>query len=178
VLATPNAAVPALSPKADAVAGALTNAQELRLRAARPLPAKSVDRTLQVTLDGDMAKYIWALNGQFWPNITPLEVKQGERVELVFTNQTGMSHPMHLHGHVFQVTEINGTPLSGARRDTVLVTPRQTVKVQFDAAYPGYWMLHCHLLYHQAAGMQTVLKYAGFEDAHYNPLASRAEFTR
>jgi FtsP/CotA-like multicopper oxidase with cupredoxin domain len=58
------------------------------------------------------------------------------------------------------------------------VTPRQTVKVQFDAAYPGYWMLHCHLLYHQAAGMQTVLKYAGFEDAHYNPLASRAEFMR
>jgi FtsP/CotA-like multicopper oxidase with cupredoxin domain len=178
VLATPNAAVPALSPKADAVAGALTNAQELRLRAARPLPAKSVDRTLQVALNGDMAKYIWALNGQSWPNITPLEVKQGERVEIVFTNPTGMSHPMHLHGHVFQVTEIDGTPLSGARRDTVLVTPRQTVKVQFDAAYPGYWMLHCHLLYHQAAGMQTVLKYVGFEDANYNPQASRAEFTR
>jgi FtsP/CotA-like multicopper oxidase with cupredoxin domain len=176
VLATSNAAVPALSPKAGAVAGALTNAQELRLRAARPLPAKPVDRTVEVTLDGDMAKYIWALNGQSWPNITPLEVKQGERVELVFTNRTGMSHPMHLHGHVFQVTEIDGTSLSGARRDTVLVTPRQTVKVQFDAAYPGYWMLHCHLLYHQAAGMQTVLKYGGFEDANYNPLASRAEF--
>jgi FtsP/CotA-like multicopper oxidase with cupredoxin domain len=178
VLATPNAAVPALSPKADAVAGALTNAQELRLRAARSLPAKPVDRTLRVTLDGDMAKYIWALNGQSWPNITPLEIKQGERIELVFANQTGMSHPMHLHGHVFQVTEIEGTPLSGARRDTVLVTPRQTVKVQFDATYPGYWMLHCHLLYHQAAGMQTLLKYAGFEDANYNPLVSRAEFNR
>jgi FtsP/CotA-like multicopper oxidase with cupredoxin domain len=89
-----------------------------------------------------------------------------------------MSHPMHLHGHVFQVTEIDGTPLSGASRDTVLVTPRQTVKVQFDAAYPGYWMLHCHLLYHQAGGMMTVLKYEGFENRDYNPLASRAEFAR
>jgi FtsP/CotA-like multicopper oxidase with cupredoxin domain len=99
-------------------------------------------------------------------------------VELVFSNQTGMSHPMHLHGHAFQVTEIDGTPFSGATRDTVLVTPRQTVKVQFDAAYPGYWMLHCHILYHQAAGMMSVLKYQGFEDPNYNPLASRAEYAR
>jgi FtsP/CotA-like multicopper oxidase with cupredoxin domain len=178
VLATPNAIVPTLSPKADVLAGALTNAQELQLRAARPLPAKPVDRTLQVTLNGDMANYVWGLNGQTWPNITPLEVKKGERVELVFTNQTGMSHPMHLHGHVFQVTEVDGRPIAGAMRDTVLVAPRQTVKVQFDAAYPGYWMLHCHILYHQATGMMTVLKYEGFEDSNYNPLASRAEFAR
>jgi FtsP/CotA-like multicopper oxidase with cupredoxin domain len=178
VLATPNAAIPRLSPKAGAVAGALTNTQEGLFRAARPLPTKPVDRTLQVTLNGDMARYLWALNGQAWPTITPLEVKKGERVELVFTNQTGMSHPMHLHGHVFQVTEIGGTPVSGAMRDTVLVTPHQTVKVQFDAAYPGYWMLHCHILYHQAGGMQTVVKYQGFENTAYNPLASRAEFGR
>jgi FtsP/CotA-like multicopper oxidase with cupredoxin domain len=178
VLATPNAAIPQLSPKADAAAGALTNTQELQFRAARPLPAKPVDRTLRVTLDGDMARYIWALNGQIWPDITPLEVKKGERVEIVFTNQTGMSHPMHLHGHVFQVTEVDGKSIAGAMRDTVLVMPRQTVKVRFDAAYPGYWMLHCHILYHQAGGMMTVMKYQGFEDASYDPLASRAEFTR
>jgi FtsP/CotA-like multicopper oxidase with cupredoxin domain len=178
MLATPNAAIPTLSQKAETVAGALTNAQELRWQAARPLPAKPVDRTLEVALNGDMAKYVWAINGQTWPNITPLEVKKGERVELVFTNQTGMSHPMHLHGHVFQVTEIGGTPLSGATRDTVLVTPNQTVNVQFDAAYPGYCMLHCHILYHQTAGMMSVLKYQGFEDRNYDPLASRAEFAR
>jgi FtsP/CotA-like multicopper oxidase with cupredoxin domain len=178
VLATAKARIPTLSQQAETVAGALTNAQELRLRSARPLPAKPVDRTLQVALNSDMAKYIWAINGQTWPNITPLAVKQGERVELVFTNQTGMSHPMHLHGHVFQVTEIDGQSFSGATRDTVLVTPRQTVKVQFDAAYPGYWMLHCHILYHQAAGMMTVLKYEGFADPNYNPLASRAEYAR
>jgi FtsP/CotA-like multicopper oxidase with cupredoxin domain len=137
-----------------------------------------VNRTLQVTLDGDMARYAWALNGQAWPNVTPLEIKQGERVELVFTNQTGMSHPMHLHGHVFQVTEIDGTPFSGATRDTVLVSPRQTVKVQFDAAFPGYWMLYCHILYHQAGRMQTVVKYQGFANTAYDPLAFRAEFGR
>jgi Multicopper oxidase len=84
--------------------------------------------------------------------------------------------PMHLHGHVVQVTEIDGTPLSGAAPDTVLVTPRQTVKVQLDAIYAGYWMLHCHLLCHQPGGMMTVLRYEGFENRDYNPLASRAEF--
>jgi FtsP/CotA-like multicopper oxidase with cupredoxin domain len=178
VMATPHATLPVVNPKADKVAGALTNAQERLFRAAHPLPTKPMDRTLQVTLNGDMAKYTWALNGQAWPNITPLEVKRGERVELVFTNHTDMSHPMHLHGHVFQVTEIAGTPLAGATRDTVLVTPRQTVKVQFDALYPGYWMLHCHILYHQAGGMMTVVKYQGFDNAAYNPLASRAELSR
>ncbi len=44
-----------------------------------------------------------------------------------------------------------------------------------DAAYRGYWMLHCHILYHEAVDMMSVLKYQDFEDASYNPLASRAE---
>ena len=63
VLATPHATMPVLTPKAERVAGALTNAQELQLRAARPMPAKPVDRTLQVALNGDLAKYVWAING-------------------------------------------------------------------------------------------------------------------
>jgi FtsP/CotA-like multicopper oxidase with cupredoxin domain len=178
VLVTAGAAVPALSARAPKPAGALTNGQESRLRSLHPLAGKPLDHRLSVTLGGDMAAYVWSLNGQVWPRITPLEVKQGERVELGFVNQTMMTHPMHLHGHVFQVTEVTGAPLRGAKRDTVLVPPRQTVKVEFDAVYPGYWMVHCHLLYHQAAGMMTVLHYQGFTNASYDPLASAAEFPR
>jgi FtsP/CotA-like multicopper oxidase with cupredoxin domain len=178
VLATPGAEVPRLPPKAKAVAGALTNVQERRLQARQPLAPRAIDRRLRVTLNGDMARYVWTLNGQAWPRITPLQVKQGERAEIAFVNETGMAHPMHLHGHVFEVTEIDGTRLPGARRDTVLVLPRQTIKVQFDAAYPGYWMIHCHVLYHQAAGMMTVLHYAGFENRSYDPMASLAEYSR
>jgi FtsP/CotA-like multicopper oxidase with cupredoxin domain len=125
-----------------------------------------------------MAAYVWSLNDQVWPKITPLEIKQGERVELSLVNRTLMTHPMHLHGHVFQVTEIGGARVQGAKRDTVMVIPQQTVKVEFDALYPGYWMVHCHLLYHQAAGMMTVLHYQGFESRSYDPLASMAEFSR
>jgi len=178
VLATAGTTVPTLSPKAPRVAGALTNQQEARLRALHPLARRPIDRRLRVTLGGDMRTYVWNLNGQVWPKITPLEVKQGERVEITFENQTPMTHPMHLHGHVFQVTAVGGAPVSGARRDTVLVSPKQTVKVEFDALYPGYWMIHCHLLYHQAAGMMTVMHYQGFENRSYDPLASLAEFPR
>ncbi|HXJ77883.1 MAG TPA: multicopper oxidase family protein [Candidatus Methylomirabilis sp.] len=178
VLATPGAVVAPIAAKAAQAAGAFRGEQELRLRATQPLPARPVDRRLRVSLGGDMAKYIWTLNGQAWPKITPLEVKRGERVEVSFVNETGMGHPMHLHGHVFQVTEIGGKPVSGARRDSVYVLPRRTIKVQFDAAYPGYWMIHCHVLYHQAAGMQTVMHYEGFTNSSYDPLASMVEFRR
>jgi FtsP/CotA-like multicopper oxidase with cupredoxin domain len=68
-----------------------------------------------------------------------------------------MPHPMHLHGHVFQVVEIDGHRFPGAMRDTVLVPPAKRVVVEFDADNPGTWAFHCHLLYHMDAGMfQTV----------------------
>ena len=47
----------------------------------------------------------------------------------------------------------------GAVRDTILVTPGRRVVVAFDANNPGWWALHCHLLYHLEAGMFTTIKY-------------------
>ena len=91
-----------------------------------------------------------------------MTVASGERVELVMRNVTMMAHPMHLHGHSFQVTEINGRAASGAVRDTILVPPKATVKVVFDADNPGLWAFHCHNLYHMAAGMFTTVVYDGF----------------
>jgi branched-chain amino acid transport system ATP-binding protein len=65
----------------------------------------------------------------------------------------------HLHGHEFQVVEIDGTRFPGAVRDTVLVTPGTRVVVAFEANNPGLWAMHCHLLYHLDAGMFTTLRY-------------------
>jgi FtsP/CotA-like multicopper oxidase with cupredoxin domain len=163
VLATGGTKIPVLEEEAEQAAGALSYTQELRLKAKNPLPQKKIDRRLVLNLEGSMEKYSWLLNGKAWPHHDPLMVKEGERVELTFVNQTMMSHPMHLHGHVFQVTEINGQPIVGALRDTILVLPKATVKVQFDAKYPGNWPLHCHNLYHQYAGMMTILNYEGFK---------------
>ena len=139
---------------------ALTLDLERRLRALQPLTPRKADRVHTINLTGDMAKYIWSLNGVAWtPSVPPLPIANGERVELVMVNQTGMSHPMHLHGHEFQVVEIDGKRFPGAVRDTVLVPPGRRVVVAFDANNPGLWAFHCHLLYHLDAGMFTTLQY-------------------
>ncbi len=80
-----------------------------------------------------MAGYVWSINDVVWnETVPPLPVSAGQRVELVFDNQTPMPHPMQLHGHTFQVVEINGKRFAGARRDTVLVPPSTRVVVAFD----------------------------------------------
>jgi FtsP/CotA-like multicopper oxidase with cupredoxin domain len=71
-----------------------------------------------------------------------------------------MAHPMHLHGHHFQVVGLNGAPVNGAVRDTVLVPVNGSVTIAFDANNPGRWLFHCHNLYHMATGMMTEVAYA------------------
>jgi FtsP/CotA-like multicopper oxidase with cupredoxin domain len=152
----------ALSEKAPNVAGGLDYQQELKIEALSPLPIKKPEQTLNVSLEGNMIKYVWTINNQAWPNMKPLSVDKNKRVELIFINKTEMAHPMHLHGHIFEVTEIDGKTLkNGAMRDTVLVLPHSTVKIQFDTDNPGNWMLHCHMLYHEATGMMTFINYNG-----------------
>ena len=145
---------------AAAASPALTLDLERSLRATRPLAVRKADRVHQVDLTGEMVGYIWSINGVAWTkDVPPLAVAKDERVELVFQNRTLMPHPMHLHGHEFQVVEINGKRFAGAVRDTVLVTPGARVVVAFDANNPGCWAMHCHLLYHMDAGMFTTVRY-------------------
>jgi FtsP/CotA-like multicopper oxidase with cupredoxin domain len=139
---------------------ALTLDLERKLRATEPLKPRKADRVHQLNLTGNMDGYVWSINDVAWnKDVPPLPVAKDERVELVFENRTPMPHPMHLHGHTFQVVEIDGERFPGARRDTVLVTPGTRVVVAFDADNPGWWALHCHLLYHLDAGMFTTLRY-------------------
>jgi FtsP/CotA-like multicopper oxidase with cupredoxin domain len=178
VLATAGATIPQFKEKADQAMGALSYQQERRLKAKNQPPKKEIDRRLILNLAGNMAKYVWLLNGKAWPDNEPLMVKEGERVELSFVNRTMMAHPMHLHGHFFQITEINGQALEGALRDTVLVLPHSIVKVQFDANNPGHWPLHCHNLYHQYAGMMTTLNYKGFKGPVFSKEEKSHEYAR
>jgi len=133
VLITKGASTPLLSRTASASTVALDNTQEKRLLAANPLPDRKSDRTLPAALSGDMATYVWKINGEAYPNRDSLDVRNGERVGIVFTNATSMGHPMHLHGHDFQVAEVDGEKLSGALRDTILVPPGSKITVAFDA---------------------------------------------
>jgi FtsP/CotA-like multicopper oxidase with cupredoxin domain len=160
VLAAGRAPIARIPAQAAMVAPPITMGLEKRLRAAEPLEPRKPDRVHSIDLTGEMSKYIWSINGVAWnPQVPPLPIAKGERVALVMTNSTGMPHPMHLHGHRFQVVEIAGMPLAGAVRDTVRVPPGQRVVVVFDADNPGAWAFHCHMLYHMEAGMFQTFRY-------------------
>ena len=162
VLATSGARIERLADHAEHMARPVGLDLERRLAAARPLDPRPADRTHVIELTGSMKGYIWGLNGVTYDNHTPLELRAGERVELAFRNRTMMAHPMHMHGLPFQVVEIDGERFQGAMRDTVLVPANGgRVTVAFDAVNPGTWVLHCHNLYHMAAGMMTTLTYLG-----------------
>jgi FtsP/CotA-like multicopper oxidase with cupredoxin domain len=160
VLAAGRAPIARIPGQAAMAAPPITMGLEKRLRAAEPLKPRKPDRVHNIDLTGEMSKYIWSINGVAWnPQVPPLPIAKGERVALVMTNSTGMPHPMHLHGHRFQVVEIAGMPLAGAVRDTVRVPPGQRVVVVFDADNPGTWAFHGHMLYHMEAGMFQTFRY-------------------
>jgi len=125
----------------------LTAAGEVRL------PVKDVDRSHDLLLSGSMTPYRWTVNGKAFPDADPLPVEEGQRVRLRFQNMSMMFHPMHVHGHTFALVR------GGARKDTVIVRPMQTVEVDFDADNPGQWATHCHNIYHAETGMMTTLSY-------------------
>ncbi|MGQ0664106.1 MAG: multicopper oxidase family protein [Pseudomonadota bacterium] len=160
ILATRRGQVARISGTAAAKAGLVGDSDfETRLAAAEPLAARAADRQVTVALTGSMAPYVWGLGADPATGLDYIAVRKGERVSMVLRNDTGMAHPMHLHGHHFQVLAVGDRKIAGAVRDTVLVPAKGSVAIAFDATNPGRWAFHCHLLYHMAAGMITELRY-------------------
>jgi FtsP/CotA-like multicopper oxidase with cupredoxin domain len=159
VLAAPGAPVSRIAAEAGENAPPVDLSLERRLETITPLAPRALDVTHRVILAGAMAPYAWSLNGEYWPNVTPLMIAHGQRVAIEMVNHSMMAHPMHLHGHAFQVVAINGAALAGAVRDTVLVPAMGRVTIAFDADNPGRWAFHCHNLYHMTTGMMTEVRY-------------------
>ena len=159
ILATMGAVVPKLSEMAETEATPIDLLLEQRLVALTPLPLSDVGITHRVALTGSMSPYVWSIDDHTWVSHRPLRVTKGQRVVLEMTNRSRMAHPMHLHGHHFQVIAIDGASRAGAMRDTVLVPANGMVTVAFDADNPGRWLFHCHNLFHMASGMMTEVVY-------------------
>lgn len=110
---------------------------------------------------------LFTINGRAAPAFEPLAVKKGETMRLRLINAgSSTTHPMHLHGHQFAITAIDGNPVPSAARqlrNVVTVSPGETYDLELIADNPGVWMLHCHELHHADAGMMTLLQYDGFE---------------
>jgi FtsP/CotA-like multicopper oxidase with cupredoxin domain len=162
ILATAGAAIARIPGRAETPTGALDLGLERRLAAVDDSLAGNADRPVRrhvLDLTGSMMGFVWGFNGRHFGEDTPLAVRQGERVEIRLVNRTDMSHPIHLHGHPFQVIAIDDGAFAGAVRDTVLVPAGASVTIAFAADNPGHWAFHCHNLYHMAAGMMTSVQY-------------------
>jgi FtsP/CotA-like multicopper oxidase with cupredoxin domain len=121
------------------------------------LPARDPDSVQDLALAGGMGPYVWTINRRTYDQTRPLTIRAGQAGRLRITNHSMMSHPLHVHGHTFQLGRAGGT---GPRKDTVLVPPMAAVNVDFAATNPGTWMVHCHNAYHAEAGMMTRLEYS------------------
>jgi FtsP/CotA-like multicopper oxidase with cupredoxin domain len=109
------------------------------------------------TNDGGMT---FSIDGKKMPDPEIYNVNKGDVVRFTITNQTNVDHPMHLHGHHFQVLSRNGVPFTGAEviKDTLNVKPNETYVIQFVADHPGTWLFHCHELHHAESGMVSLVK--------------------
>ena len=120
------------------------------------LPLRKSDRTQDLLLQGSMQPYKWRINGRTYDKTEALVVRLNEIGTLKIRNRSMMAHPIHLHGHTFQLGTAGG---NGARKDTLLIPSMGGINVDFEATNPGKWMIHCHNAYHAEAGMMTRLEY-------------------
>jgi len=122
------------------------------------LPQRNPAQTFDMRLAGPVNGYNWTINDQpYDPPNNGVAVANGQRVRISYINESNMFHPMHLHGHTFQVMGADGP---AARKDTVLVPPLATVNIDFDTDNPGRWIDHCHNTYHLESGMANFIYYS------------------
>ncbi|MDE0805037.1 MAG: multicopper oxidase domain-containing protein [Acidimicrobiales bacterium] len=133
--------------------GRLLSSADLRPTDAVLLDRDDPDLTIEMELTGSELDYQWGINGRAMDDPDPFQIEEGQTVRIVFRNASTMWHPMHLHGHTFALDE------TGARKDTVIVRPDESIAVTFSADNPGQWMVHCHNTYHLEAGMAGVVSY-------------------
>lgn len=121
-------------------------------------PNKPVARVIKMELFGYMDRFIWFINGVPEYNAHPIPLNPGKRYRVVFTNNSMMHHPMHIHGHWFILRKGQGAydPLL----HTIDVPPGATITADIDADASGQWFFHCHMLYHMTAGMSRIFQYS------------------
>ncbi|MFB9759014.1 multicopper oxidase family protein [Ectobacillus funiculus] len=130
-----------------------------------------VNYTMDLNTQMDGENMVYTINGKTFPDTESIQVKKGDLVKVKLKNNSATDdHPMHLHGHFFQVLSKNGKPVEGSPivKDTLNLKPGEEYEVAFVADNPGEWMFHCHDLHHASAGMVTEVKYTDYQ-SDYKP---------
>ena len=101
----------------------------------------------------------WTINGKSFPHTDTVRLQQGKRYRLLMTNRSMDAHPIHLHRHNFEVTNLAGKSLSGLQKDVVIIEAGATSSVEFTADNPGMTLFHCHQQTHMDFGFMTLFAY-------------------
>jgi CopA family copper-resistance protein len=109
------------------------------------------ERELELHLTGNMERYMWSFDGKKYSEEKQITFYNGERLRLIFVNDTMMEHPIHLHGMWMELD--NGAGEYKPRKHTIIVKPAERLPVEINVDAPGKWAFHCHLLYHMEVGM-------------------------
>ncbi len=114
-------------------------------------------RSMEIHLTGNMERFMWGFDGRkFSELVEPIRFERNERVRVTLVNDTMMGHPIHLHGHFFEL--VTGGPEGHQPlKHTVNVAPGSKVTFDLTADAPGDWAFHCHMLMHMHAGMFNVV---------------------
>jgi CopA family copper-resistance protein len=117
---------------------------------------RAPDRSLRIHLTGNMERYMWAFDGEKLNEVKkPIPFLKDERVRVTLVNDTMMGHPIHLHGHFFEL--VTGHGEYAPRKHTIQVQPGGTATFDVTTDAVGDWAFHCHMLYHMHAGMMQVV---------------------
>ena len=122
---------------------------------------RTPSRRMEIHLTGNMERYMWSFDGKKFSAVSdePIRFAYNERVRVKLINNTMMAHPIHLHGHFFEL--VNGAPADRQPlKHTVNVQPGGSAQFDLTADEPGDWAFHCHLLYHMHAGMFQIVTVA------------------
>jgi len=126
------------------------------LRNLYPTPdPREPEREIQLHLNGNMARYMWSINGIKYADAQPLRFKYGERLRITLVNDTMMNHPMHLHGMWSDLETGDGRRIP--RKHTVIVQPGAKISYLVTADARGGWAYHCHLLYHMLGMFRKIV---------------------
>jgi FtsP/CotA-like multicopper oxidase with cupredoxin domain len=132
---------------------------------AETAPAKAPDETIKLTfakVPGGRGGYNrWTINSKSWPDTNPLfTVREGGRYRLLLNNNSGDTHPVHMHRHTFEVTKVRDTPISGLMKDTISLPRYSTAEIDMLADDPGATFFHCHHQDHMDEGFAGLITYA------------------
>ena len=94
----------------------------------------------------------WNINGKEFPKPDPIRVRANQRYRLLFDNRSNEAHPLHLHRHTFELTNIEGSDTAGVFKDVVVIQPNSKLEVSLTAGNPGLTLFHCHQQMHMDYG--------------------------